>query len=120
MEEIFVPFRGIKNDLQGRFMGYKQDWIGGLNAGFRCFFLQFQIFHLENNWKEIQVHESPSYVSIDFLTDLIYGGQPLLILGVAEPTVIMCTFMFNFAKSRPDLGSLLFLAWSGWYRLLTL
>ncbi|XLQ99971.1 hypothetical protein S83_066170 [Arachis hypogaea] len=34
MEEIFVPFRGIKNDLQGRFMGYKQDWIGGLNAGF--------------------------------------------------------------------------------------
>ncbi|KAL1341429.1 hypothetical protein AAHE18_09G085800 [Arachis hypogaea] len=35
MEETFVPFRGIKNDLQGRFMGYKQDWIGGLNAGFR-------------------------------------------------------------------------------------
>ncbi|QHO34346.1 putative boron transporter [Arachis hypogaea] len=34
MEETFVPFRGIKNDLQGRFMGYKQDWIGGLNAGF--------------------------------------------------------------------------------------
>ncbi|GKV29530.1 hypothetical protein SLEP1_g38451 [Rubroshorea leprosula] len=44
----------------------------------------------------------------------IIGGQPLLILGVAEPTVIMYTFMFNFAKSRPDLGSKLFLAWSGW------
>jgi hypothetical protein len=44
----------------------------------------------------------------------IIGGQPLLILGVAEPTVIMYTFMFNFAKARPELGRDLFLAWSGW------
>jgi hypothetical protein len=41
----------------------------------------------------------------------------LLILGVAEPTVIMYTFMFNFAKGRPDLGSKLFLAWTGWYHI---
>lgn len=47
----------------------------------------------------------------------IIGGQPLLILGVAEPTVIMYTFMFNFAKNRPDLGSKLFVAWTGWYCL---
>ncbi|KAE8714249.1 hypothetical protein F3Y22_tig00110198pilonHSYRG00070 [Hibiscus syriacus] len=26
----------------------------------------------------------------------------------------MYTFMFNFAKSRPDLGSELFLAWTAW------
>lgn len=45
----------------------------------------------------------------------IIGGQPLLILGVAEPTVIMYTFMFKFARNRPDLGSKLFLAWTGWY-----
>jgi hypothetical protein len=44
----------------------------------------------------------------------IIGGQPLLILGVAEPTVIMYTFMFNFAKERADLGRNLFLAWTGW------
>ncbi|XP_051141618.1 boron transporter 1-like isoform X2 [Andrographis paniculata] len=44
----------------------------------------------------------------------IIGGQPLLILGVAEPTVIMYTFMFNFAKQRPDLGRDMFLAWTGW------
>ncbi|KAH1208977.1 putative boron transporter 2 [Glycine max] len=35
MEETFVPFCEIKNDLQGRLMCYKQDWIGGLTAGFR-------------------------------------------------------------------------------------
>jgi len=45
----------------------------------------------------------------------IVGGQPLLILGVAEPTVIMYTFMFNFAKERADLGRDLFLAWTGWW-----
>jgi len=44
----------------------------------------------------------------------------LLILGVAEPTVIMYTFMFKFAKDRPDLGSKLFLAWTGWYRIFLL
>lgn len=47
----------------------------------------------------------------------ILGGQPLLILGVAEPTVLMYTFMFNFAKDRKDLGQELFLAWTGWYVL---
>ncbi|KAF5933176.1 hypothetical protein HYC85_029347 [Camellia sinensis] len=47
----------------------------------------------------------------------IIGGQPLLILGVAEPTVLMYTFMFNFAKGRKDLGHELFLAWTGWYLL---
>lgn len=45
----------------------------------------------------------------------ILGGQPLLILGVAEPTVLMYTFMYNFAKDRPELGPNLFLAWTGWY-----
>lgn len=35
MEETFVPFEGIKNDLKGRLMCYKQDWVGGFKAGFR-------------------------------------------------------------------------------------
>lgn len=45
----------------------------------------------------------------------VFGGQPLLILGVAEPTVLMYTFMFDFAKDRKELGQELFLAWTGWY-----
>lgn len=45
----------------------------------------------------------------------VIGGQPLLILGVAEPTVLMYTFMYNFAKDREDLGHKLFLPWTGWY-----
>ena len=35
MEETFVPFRGIKNDLKERLLCYKQDWTGGFRAGIR-------------------------------------------------------------------------------------
>lgn len=45
----------------------------------------------------------------------IIGGQPLLILGVAEPTIIMYTYLYSFTKNRPDMGKELFLAWAGWW-----
>lgn len=44
----------------------------------------------------------------------IFGGQPLLILGVAEPTAIMYTYLYDICKKRPELGAHLFLAWAGW------
>ncbi|WOK93939.1 boron transporter 4-like isoform X1 [Canna indica] len=44
----------------------------------------------------------------------IIGGQPMLIVGVAEPTVIMYTYLYNFAKGREDIGAHLYLAWAGW------
>ncbi|XP_028779114.1 boron transporter 4-like [Neltuma alba] len=44
----------------------------------------------------------------------IIGGQPLLIVGIAEPTIIMYAYMYNFAKDRNDLGRQLFLPWAGW------
>ena len=39
MEETFVPLRGIKNDLKGRLVCYKQDWTSGLRAGYRYQYL---------------------------------------------------------------------------------
>lgn len=44
----------------------------------------------------------------------ILGGQPLLIVGVAEPTIIMYTYLYNFAKEEAGLGEQLYLAWAGW------
>lgn len=44
----------------------------------------------------------------------VIGGQPMLIVGVAEPTVIMYTYLYSFAKGREDLGGRLYLAWAGW------
>jgi len=56
MEETFVPFEGIKNDLRGRLMCYKQDWTGGIKAGVRyilinhiyyiVFFFFYRIYYI--------------------------------------------------------------------------
>ncbi len=52
--------------------------------------------------------------SICGIIQSILGGQPLLIVGVSEPTSLMYTFMFNFAKQRSQLGPALFLPWAAW------
>ena len=44
MEETFVPFRGIKKDLKGRLLCYKQDWAGGIRAGIRFVILYGNYF----------------------------------------------------------------------------
>ncbi|CAK8531497.1 unnamed protein product [Lathyrus sativus] len=127
MEETFVPFRGIKNDLQKRLKCYKHDWIGGLSAGFRILAPTTYIFFASaipviSFGEQLERDTDGILTSVQTLASTamcgvihsIIGGQPLLILGVAEPTIIMYTFMFKFAKNRPDLGSKLFLAWTGW------
>ncbi|XP_022883663.1 probable boron transporter 2 [Olea europaea var. sylvestris] len=127
MEETFVPFRGIKNDLKGRLLCYKQDWRGGLRAGIRILAPTTYIFfasaipvisfgeQLERNTNgTLTAVQTLASTALCGVIHSIIGGQPLLILGVAEPTVLMYTFMFNFAKDRKDLGEKLFLAWTGW------
>ncbi|PWA40728.1 putative boron transporter 2 [Artemisia annua] len=126
MEETFVPFQGIKNDLAGRLPCYKQDWIGGVRAGFRILAPTTYIFfasaipvisfgeQLERNTEgALTAVQTLASTAICGIIHSIIGGQPLLILGVAEPTVLMYTFMYNFAKQRPELGHKLFLAWTG-------
>lgn len=53
------------------------------------------------------------------LLQSVVGGQPLLIIGVAEPIVIIYGFMYTFAKSTPGLGVDLFLPWAGWVCIFT-
>ncbi|KAF5931474.1 hypothetical protein HYC85_032347 [Camellia sinensis] len=125
MEETFVPFRGIKNDLKGRLLCYKQDWTGGFRAGFRILAPTTYIFfasaipvisfgeQLDRNTEGVLTAvQTLASTAICGIIHSIIGGQPLLILGVAEPTVLMYTFMFNFAKERPDLGHKLVCVWT--------
>ncbi|XP_062116255.1 probable boron transporter 2 [Humulus lupulus] len=127
MEETFVPFRGIKNDLRGRLLCYKQDWTGGLRAGIRVLAPTTYIFFASaipviSFGEQLERDTNGALTAVQTLASTalcgvihsVVGGQPLLILGVAEPTVLMYTFMFNFAKDRKDLGQELFLAWTGW------
>ncbi|KAK4568625.1 hypothetical protein RGQ29_004151 [Quercus rubra] len=127
MEETFVPFRGIKNDLKGRLLCYKQDWTGGIRAGIRILAPTTYIFfasaipvisfgeQLERNTGgTLTAVQTLASTALCGIIHSVVGGQPLLILGVAEPTVLMYTFMFDFVKNRKDLGQKLFLAWAGW------
>ncbi|XP_024981385.1 boron transporter 1-like isoform X3 [Cynara cardunculus var. scolymus] len=108
-------------------MCYKQDWSGGFRAGFRILAPTTYIFfasaipvisfgeQLERNTEgALTAVQTLASTAICGIIHSIIGGQPLLILGVAEPTVLMYTFMYNFAKQRPELGHKLFLAWTGW------
>ncbi|KAL2932395.1 Boron transporter 4 [Bienertia sinuspersici] len=92
MESIRAPFRGIKSDIRGRLPCYKQDWIHGFKHGIGIL--------------------TPA-VSVFFASALpaIAFGELLHIK--TEPTVLMYTFLYNFAKKREDLQPL-FLAWAGW------
>ncbi|OMO67638.1 Bicarbonate transporter, eukaryotic [Corchorus olitorius] len=127
MEETFVPLRGIKNDLKGRLLCYKQDWTGGFRAGIRILAPTTYIFFASaipviSFGEQLERNTDGSLTAVQTLASTalcgiihsIVGGQPLLILGVAEPTVLMYTFMFNFVKDRKDLGPKLFLAWTAW------
>ncbi|KAK4795211.1 hypothetical protein SAY86_013205 [Trapa natans] len=127
MEETFIPFQGIKNDLRARLLCYKQDWTGGIRAGIRILAPTTYIFfasaipvisfgeQLERNTDGVLTAvQALSSTALCGVIHSIFGGQPLLILGVAEPTVLMYTFMFNFAKDRKELGQHLFLPWTGW------
>ncbi|KAG4392623.1 hypothetical protein AAZX31_04G167000 [Glycine max] len=127
MEETFVPLRGIKNDLKARIPCYRQDWTSGFQAGIRILAPTTYIFFASaipviSFGEQLERNTDGSLTAVQTLASTalcgiihsIIGGQPLLILGVAEPTVLMYTFMYNFAKDRQDLGHKLFLPWTGW------
>lgn len=72
---------------------------------------EFILFLSEGRLSSVQTLASTAICGIIHAT---IGGQPLLILGVAEPTVIMYTYLYEFAKGKSDLGKELYLAWAGW------
>ncbi|KAK9066275.1 hypothetical protein SSX86_013596 [Deinandra increscens subsp. villosa] len=127
MEHINSPFRGIAYDFRGRLLCYKQDWITGISSGIGILAPTTYIFFASalpviafgeqlnrDTDGSLSTVETLVSTAICGLIHSILGGQPLLVLGVAEPTVIMYTYMYSFAKGRKDLGQELFLAWAGW------
>ncbi|KAH8504247.1 hypothetical protein H0E87_011784 [Populus deltoides] len=134
MENMKRPFKGITNDVRGRIGCYKDDWISGLCSGFRILAPTFYIFFasalpviafgeqlsrdtdcvcftLDGSLSTVETLASTAICGI---IHSVFGGQPLLILGVAEPTVIMYTYLYTFSKGREELGKKLYLAWAGW------
>uniref|UniRef100_A0A0D9WDD6 Bicarbonate transporter-like transmembrane domain-containing protein n=1 Tax=Leersia perrieri TaxID=77586 RepID=A0A0D9WDD6_9ORYZ len=121
------PFEGVINDFKGRLSCYRQDWHDGFRTGFRILAPTLYIFFAsalpvvafgEQLSKDtdgtLTTVETLASTAICGIIHSILGGQPLLIVGVAEPTIIMYTYIYNFAKNHPNLGERLFLPWAGW------
>ncbi|KAK6152586.1 hypothetical protein DH2020_012225 [Rehmannia glutinosa] len=127
MENLKALFKGIGKDVEGRLSCYKQDWIAGIRSGFGILAPTTYIFFAsalpviafgEQISREtdgrLSTVETLASTAICGIIHSILGGQPLMILGVAEPTIIMYSYLYKFAKNRQDLGQNLYLAWAGW------
>lgn len=121
MDHLKTPFMGVINDIKERMACYKKDWIDTCGSGARILAPTAYIFFAsalpviafgEQLSRETEGSLSPAdtlaSTAICGVIHAIFGGQPLLILGVAEPTIIM----YNFANN--SIGRELYLAWAGW------
>ncbi|KAF3776164.1 Boron transporter 4 [Nymphaea thermarum] len=121
------PFKGVIEDVKGRLPCYKEDWVAGFRSGYRILAPTTYIFFAsalpviafgeqlsrETDGKLSAVQTLASTALCGIMHSIL-GGQPLMIVGVAEPTVIMYIYLYNFARQRKDLGEGLYLAWAGW------
>ncbi|AQL09798.1 Boron transporter 4 [Zea mays] len=122
------PFSGVADDLKGRAGCYKQDWNHGFRSGLRILAPTLYIFFAstvpviafgeqlsKDTDSALTTVETLASAAICGIVHSIIGGQPLLIVGVAEPTIIMYTYIYNFAKNQPNLGEKMFLPWAACY-----
>ncbi|KAI4376918.1 hypothetical protein MLD38_014623 [Melastoma candidum] len=120
-------FQGVIRDVKGRSHCYKEDWVGAFCSGVRILAPTAYIFFASalpvvafgeqlsrDTDGSLSTVETLASTAICGILHSVLGGQPLLILGVAEPTVIMYTYLYNFAVARPEIGKDLYLAWAGW------
>ncbi|KAL1301005.1 hypothetical protein HN51_045625 [Arachis hypogaea] len=127
MGKMGTPFKGIIQDVKGRAECYKQDWVLSFCSGLRLLAPTFYIFFASalpviafgeqlsrDTDGSLSTVEALASTAICGIIHSIIGGQPLLIVGVAEPTVIMYSYLYNFSKKTPELGAKLFLPWAGW------
>ncbi|ESW09046.1 hypothetical protein PHAVU_009G095800 [Phaseolus vulgaris] len=124
---MVAPFKGISEDVKERAEFYKQDWICTICSGASILAPTLYIFfasalpvivfgqQLHRDTDEIlSVVETMASTAICGVIHSVFGGQPLLILGVAEPTVIMYGYMYSICKKTPGLGRELSLPALSW------
>ncbi|KAL0297323.1 UNVERIFIED_CONTAM: Boron transporter 4 [Sesamum radiatum] len=125
MDNPKAPLAGVTKDFKGRLACYKSDWIDTCGSGARILAPTAYIFFAsalpviafgEQLSRDTEGTLSPvetlASTAICGVIHAVFGGQPLLILGVAEPTIIMYHYLYDFGKSR--IGRELYLAWVGW------
>ncbi|GAA0143535.1 secondary carrier transporter [Lithospermum erythrorhizon] len=127
MEQQGAPFKGIIKDINGRLPVYKTDWTAAYSSGMRILAPTSYIFFAsaipviafgEQLSREtdgsLGIVESLLSTAMCGIIHSIIGGQPLLIVGVAEPTIIMYSYLYHLTYKSSGLGKEMFVAWAGW------
>jgi len=112
----------IQLDLRGRLACYRADWEDTFNAGRHLAAPTVYIFlasvlpalafgqQLDDlTDHQVGIAQVLVVTAIAGLVQSIVGGQPLLIIGVAEPIVVVWGFMYQMVKDDADLGLSVFL-----------
>lgn len=123
---FFVGYDIIR-DIKQRLPLYLSDWKEGWACGYRILAPSLYIFFasvlpalafgqqlaMETQGQLTVVHVLTSTALAGVLQSVI-GGQPLLIIGVAEPIVIIYGFLYSFVRDEAEIGPRLFLPWCAW------
>ncbi|GLC36407.1 hypothetical protein PLESTM_000440200 [Pleodorina starrii] len=121
------PGADILDEARGRLAVYAEDWRDGINAGTRIIAPSTYIFlasllpalafglQLDHEtYGLLGVVQVLAATALGGVAQAVCGGQPLLIVGVAEPVVLIYAFLYRFAEGQEGLGRERFLPWAAW------
>ncbi|KAK9837120.1 hypothetical protein WJX81_004022 [Elliptochloris bilobata] len=122
----------IASEFSARLRCYKADWADGIACGVRLLAPATYIFCASAIpalafGAQISVETNGSVTGVQVLlacavtgiVQAVAGGQPLLVVGVAEPIVLIWGYLYRFAAGQPELGPQRFLPWATWVCLWT-
>ena len=123
---------GIAKDFRRRWSIYGDDWSRGTKVGLKIFAPATYIFfasvlpaltfgeQFRDETKELfSIPHILCATAIAGVLQSVFGGQPLLIVGVAEPIVLVYYYMFKYADGQSDLGPELFRPFCTWVLIFT-
>eukprot|EP00210_Caulerpa_lentillifera_P008822 g8418.t1 len=117
--------KGVKEDFEGLCKCYNDDWREGFNSTFRILAPASYVFFASAIpalalGEQISSATDGALNGISILASAaicgiiqaVLGGQPLMILGVTQPVVIVYIFMYQFLEDFDKTH--LFLSWAAW------
>lgn len=121
---MFTP--GIVCDVRNRIKTYSSDWSDVRTAKMMIVAagvfialssivpaLAFGVQLQESTDGTFDVAHVIVSTSVAGLVQVFLGGQPLLVVGVSEPIVLIYKFMYNFISEKDGMDGL-FLPWAAW------
>ena len=118
---------GMAKDVRKRWPLYMDDWKQGTSVGVHIFAPATYIFFAsvlpalafgeqfrEDTLGLFSIPHILCATAIAGVIQSVFGGQPLLIVGVAEPIVLVYYYIFKYCESTEAIGTQLFRPFCAW------